>query len=122
MKKSAGPPANAPSQWTPGRIGGIALFLVLLGSSGYGLAMRIDGESQPKSECSLGRWIRRDLTTDFHQKDQHFQVVSNDWGLGLYFSYWTDSVFLGQFPSHEWRQEHPSRELRAMGPTPTGSP
>jgi hypothetical protein len=70
----------------------------------------------------MGVWIRQ-AAESFAQKGQGVRIASNEWHKGLYFCYWSGSVFLGQYPpafqSQEeydaWRRD-PGVPLRRFGP------
>jgi hypothetical protein len=111
-EKTPPPAAKSSAGWTAS----IVLAVVVLVSIGYRLVERIQAEtSDPASESRMAAWIRQ-AASGFAQKDQRARIVSDDWPKGLYFAYWTGSVFLGQYPSGDTRRDDPARELRPFAP------
>ena len=119
-KKEKAPPLPSPS---PGRTASVILAVLVLGSIGFRLVQRfLEQTGDPISEPRMGAWIRQ-ASAGFAQKGQGARIVSSDWPKGLYFAYWTGSVFLGSYPVPHLQAEvlpwarYMTQELRPMGPT-----
>jgi hypothetical protein len=118
-KKKDGPGLLPPR----GKTVATVLAAVVLVSIGVRLVERICYEAgNPMSESLMGAWYRR-AGEAFPQRGQGAAVASNDWGRGLYFCYWSGSVYLGQWPpSFQSKEEYdgwlhdPARDLRPLSP------
>jgi hypothetical protein len=95
------PQAARPRAVSPRAVSGRSVARVLafvtLFSIGYRLVERIWEEtSNPGSESRMGAWIHG-AALDFAPKLRGGSIASTDWPKGLYFSYWSGRVFLGEW-------------------------